>query len=679
MRKTSTLKKKLLIIFIPLILLSGFVLAISSFLISKAELEKALNEAMEARSGEIVESIEKQFLGHQRIVESLSSFMTVMSPTISEKDMQEVLETIIWSNEETLGAGVWYEPFKYDSEKRYVGPYVYKDGEHAVFTDAYEDPAYDYPSTDWYQLGVSEIDDTAWTEPYYDDESGMTMLTATMPFYENNEIAGVVTADIDLTTLQALIGSANLNGNGYTFLIGSDGQYIAHPDHEKVMNASITDPNEFEGNILETFSLGKVQSGLYNNEPHQLFIEEFGTTGWSLVLAVPNQVLHAPLQNLMIQMVVYTFVIAGIAVLIIYFFSNRLTRNLKALTEKIKRVSEGDLTADISITSNDEIGLLGKQFNKMVEDMNLLITAMGRTMYQLRESSEQLSSTSEQTMASSQEINRAIRDVAETSSVVSEKTEETNLSTIELAQSIETFTTQVESMNQMSEVQDGGYKQGLEQMEILEQVSLKSSRQAEVTETRVNQLSEYIQNIESVIAAIQGISEQTNLLALNASIEAARAGEEGKGFAVVASEVRKLAEQTSALTNQIYEKIGYVKQESASTVTSMNDMKDSCEEQLTIVSKTKELFDKLSNVTQEMSHSMVLISSDIKSMNEKKDSIMLRLNQITDGMQQSAAASEEISASADEQLQAMNSVAEAAEILLKMSEEANKQIKSFKI
>ena len=66
-----------------------------------------------------------------------------------------------------------------------------------------------------------------------------------------------------------------------------------------------------------------------------------------------------------------------------------------------------------------------------------------------------------------------------------------------------------------------------------------------------NELQNNAANITEIVSIVSGIAKQINLLALNASIEAARAGEAGRGFTVVAEEVRKLSEETNSAVEEI--------------------------------------------------------------------------------------------------------------------------------
>ena len=105
----------------------------------------------------------------------------------------------------------------------------------------------------------------------------------------------------------------------------------------------------------------------------------------------------------------------------------------------------------------------------------------------------------------------------------------------------------------------GTVKANIEKMIVLKQ-------RIQIIAELILELSEYIQQIGSIIGLVEDIAEQTNMLALNAAVEAARAGEHGKGFAVVAGEIRKLADESKQATTKIASLINDIQHTTNSTV-----------------------------------------------------------------------------------------------------------------
>jgi hypothetical protein len=135
-----------------------------------------------------------------------------------------------------FGAAVTYRPYGFDPRRRlYSGYYTRKAGR---IDYVQLDTAYDYtrPQYEWY--GPALAGGARWTLPYYDDAAQTWMVTYSAPFYDRDperpKALGVVTVDLSMDGIRALVEGLDLGPTGFGALVARQGTYLAHPDAELV-------------------------------------------------------------------------------------------------------------------------------------------------------------------------------------------------------------------------------------------------------------------------------------------------------------------------------------------------------------------------------------------------------------------------------------------------------------
>lgn len=673
----SSIQKKILL-FVPMVIAAVVVLSIFSYAFAKSELEAEIDEKMGYLSNEVINDIEAQLISHQRLGESLGALAGSSGEDVSEEEFADLMERLLPLNQNTLGMGVWFEPFAYDAEVEYFGPYSYRDGEAIEYTDEYATEEYDYPTQDWYLAGA-EAGEVVWTAPYFDEALDTTLITTSIPFYsEEEELAGVVSSDIDIGSIQQVVMNIDAGNEGWAFLTGASGEFLAHPDESLVLDSTIAEIGELEQ--LQTAFAEEtegVEAAALAAGDAQVYYEYLPRTDWTLGIVIPDREAYAALNSLLTQIITLSLVVLFLFITAAVWMARKLTRPLKVLNQEVRKVAGGDLSGHIKAESQDEIGELTLSFNDMVGNLRELVTSVRSSVHTVAESSEQLSAVSEETTASSEEISRAINEVAVGATEAAGHTDATNQQTLALSEKLNMLSDQTNAVLQVSvEVQQLN-SSGIEQMQGLALKSDDAKAVSQEVEEVILGLAEKIAEISTIIDTISSISGQTNLLALNASIEAARAGEHGKGFAVVADEVRKLAEETSKATGVIHSTIQGVQLESNEAVKKIAASTEIAESQNQQEKETTAAFEVISDKNDTMAKAVSQMKTDIDEIDAYKQKVVEAIQSIAAIVEQSAASSEEVSASSEEQLKALQTITVSAENLQTSGEQLERLIQKF--
>jgi signal transduction histidine kinase len=86
---------------------------------------------------------------------------------------------------------------------------------------------------------------------------------------------------------------------------------------------------------------------------------------WGISIREPEKVVFAPSSNLKKKFLILGLVSTGSALLFALGMSKSIVTPVKSLIRATKRISEGDLSAPLTITSGDEIGILSESFDDM--------------------------------------------------------------------------------------------------------------------------------------------------------------------------------------------------------------------------------------------------------------------------------------------------------------------------
>jgi len=401
--------------------------------------------------------------------------------------------------------------------------------------------------------------------------------------------------------------------------------------------------------------------------------------GWTILATTYTDEITKETSKMLYNTLIIGIVSLIFAIVISILFTEGLIKHIKLLLKSMDKIKEGDFTVRCNVKSKDEIGELAIGFNKMIEEISGLIYNMQSISSSLSLSSEGLAAIAEETSTSAENVTNAVEAIAIGASQEAMETEKVTNLTINLSNRLNELQSNTENMLNSTEEVIEVNKGGIEVVDELKGKNQLNEIAIKNIEAAIVELDNKTKNISNIIGTISSIAEQTNLLALNASIEAARAGEAGRGFAVVAEEIRKLAEGSNNAAQEINSIIANIEKESSNTVEKMKDVKLISEEQSLSVEKVNISFENISKSVNSITDNIKLLGNFINDINKDKEHIIEAMQNISAISEESAATSEEVTASMHQQIEAIQNVAATADTLSNDASNLNTEIAKFKV
>ncbi|XER08199.1 hypothetical protein SRRS_38130 [Sporomusa rhizae] len=377
--------------------------------------------------------------------------------------------------------------------------------------------------------------------------------------------------------------------------------------------------------------------------------------------------------------VVASVLAAVLGIAIGFFAARSIARPVNQLATVAQKVAGGNLTEQVTVDRQDEIGQLAADFNTMIGQLKVLIKQISINAEQVAASSEELTASSEQSAQAANQVATSIMGVANGATEQLTAAGEASAVVEQMSAGIQQVAANTnyvaEQSAQAVEKAKTGGKAVEEAVNQMAQIEGTVNTSAKV----VTKLGERSKEIGQIVDTISGIAGQTNLLALNAAIEAARAGEQGRGFAVVAEEVRKLAEQSQDAAKKIAELIGEIQVDTDRAVVAMNDGTREVRTGAEVVNMAGLAFREIVELISQVSGQVAEISASIQQMASGSQQIVGSVKKIDALSKTSAGESQSVSAATEEQLASMEEIASSSQALANLAQELQSAAARFRV
>ncbi len=491
-----------------------------------------------------------------------------------------------------------------------------------------------------------------------------------------NNSRGFIIIDVSTEGLEKTLSQYNLGKNSVLGYITSDGrETLAGKEDQKAIFEKLPYYQKaLKGNKQSGFTYEK-----YKGKSYAFVYSKLKDTDGMVCALIPKSTILGQITEMKVTSIIFVGLSCLFAIIIVVIIAGGVTRVISTMNRSIAKVAQGDLTAHFDTKRKDEFQALSSGITDMMQGIRTLIGEVQDVGGTVSGSAEGLSSTASDLLYATKGISRTIDEIGQG---IVQQAEDAERCLVQMSNLSDQINQVYTNTNEIEQIANNTQVVASEGKNIIDELNDKSKATSEITQDVIHKIQEFkvqSKKIEGFVNIIDNIASQTNLLSLNASIEAARAGEAGKGFAVVAEEIRKLADQSVNAAKQIQNTVKDIDNQNKVTVSTAERAESIVASQTEALNKTVQVFDNISSHVNDLALNLNDILKRLKAIESAKDDTLNAIQNISAVTEETTASSEEVNATALNQVDSVEHLQAAAKVLEEDARKLEDAIRFFKI
>jgi methyl-accepting chemotaxis protein len=574
----------------------------------------------------------------------------------------------------------------------------------------------------------------------YDESSKAYAMNIGIPVVlpSNGKVIGVLRGTVNVTSIFTGLSSIAFGTTGKAVLLDEEGIVLYSVNTEQLMQPA---PEEILSAVATTRNSWRADLRDLDGNPAVIGFQTLegnlaDSLRWTILVDQDLKEVRQPAIDLLMTFVLIGAVVAAILTFVIFLLARSISQPINTITKGAQLLAAGDaaLTGidpkvlQKIIVRKDELGDIGKAFQNLIGYFNdtarvaesvaggdltveytpkgaadllgnafiKMVAGLRSTIASVTDSVGQVTSTSSNLANAAEQSARATSQITTTIQQVASGTGQQADSINRTASSVEQMSRAIDGVAQGAQEQAGAISKAasitnqlssaIQQVAGNAEAVVRESTNAanaarEGTKTveetlasmntikakvgvsadKVQEMGKRSDQIGEIVTTIEDIASQTNLLALNAAIEAARAGEAGKGFAVVADEVRKLAERASAATREIGDLIKGIQRTVAEAVSAMDEGAKEVEGGVLKAGKAGEALDAILQASEAVNYQAEQAAAASEQMSASANELVTAVDSVSAVVEENTASTEQMAAGSTEVTQAIENIASISE------------------